>query len=605
MTASEKPRGLKVAVLWHQDDAYGEQTAGNVFSTFRQTRIACVSCDVSHDLPELQGVTAAFLCTERLDNTVEGLAPLLEHFVEDGGGLVVLHRGLSDGFCRLFGIVPQDRSAALQPGHDAEGLAFPSSVLPSFQGLALDASQIDGHASFDVVPISTARVVATSWTGKPLAWRTRCGKGYVLYWNTTICSETRMRGLIVESLESVVPVSLIPLANAGVVQVDDFPAPLAAPAAGLTGSSKPDEFYSHIWWPNVHRLASSYNVALSCFAMFDYSTAVGDDHRNPFTEIVAANCAALRRLPPAEMGLHGYNHNPLTRDFWQDKAEMARFIEIAIEQWNRAGLGALPTSYVPPMNIYDRDGITALAEKLPGLRSISGAQKGVLGGSLQREFGPEPWNEKLFCLPRATCGHECSPELLFDCASEVAALGVWTHYLHPDDLADTPQSGANAEVPRNPLGRTWLGRAGEDGLYQQLATIFARVNARFPWLVFRSTSEAVEVVKQFLASDWRASLGAETVTVDGPVGGFFRLRTNGVPRVQIARCDGARIVHHEAAADYCLYVIEMQASSASLQLQAETAPKGLFASLAALLQPARDAHRRYNSASRKRPKPAA
>tara|TARA_R110002124_G_scaffold61303_2_gene168023 strand:- start:1012 stop:2781 length:1770 start_codon:yes stop_codon:yes gene_type:complete len=587
MTANEIQRGLKVAVLWHRDDIYGEQTANNAIAAFSQARVACVTWDISEQSPDLRGLTALFLCTERLDQTVTGLAALLERFVEEGGGLVVLHRGLSERFCHLFGIVSQDRSAAPQSDYDMAGLVFPSSVLPSFQGLALGAAELDGHAAFDVVPSATASIVATSWTGKPLAWRSRYGKGYVLYWNTTICSESRMRGLIIESLESVTPISLVPLANAGVVQVDDFPAPLAAPAADLVGSSNPDEFYSHRWWPDIHRLASGYDIALSCFAIFDYSTMVDDGHKNPFSNIISANCAAIQKLPPAEMGLHGYNHVPLAHDLWRDRTEMATFIERAIAEWERVGLGPLPTSYVPPMNIYDSDGIDALSEKIPGLRSISGAQKGVLGGSLQREFGPEPWNESLFCLPRATCGHECSPELLFDCASELAAMGVWTHYLHPDDLADTPRSGSGPELPRNPHSRTWVGRGRQSGLYQQLATMFAQVKARFPWLVFRSTSDAAEIVRQFLSSEWQADIRKDTVVVDAPIGGFFRFRTNGAPRLRVSGCEGARIVHHEVADDYCLYVMEMQEPRASILLHAEPPRKGFVECLSALLKPAR------------------
>jgi len=53
------------------------------------------------------------------------------------------------------------------------------------------------------------------------------------------------------------------------------------------------------------------------------------------------------------------------------------------------------------------------------------------------------------------------------------------------------------------------------------------VKARFPSLVFRTTTQAAEILRQFLASDWQTDISAERVVVEGPVGGFFRLLTNG------------------------------------------------------------------------------
>lgn len=595
-------------MLRHRGDEFGERTARNAIVTLTQAHIAFETYEISDCLPELCDFTAVLVCTERLDKALDGLADLLESFVRSGGGLVVLHRGLSVSFCGLFGIVSQDRAAALVPCSQAAGMVFPSRVLPSFQGLSLDASVIDGHASFDVVPSAHACVVATTSTGKPLAWRTQFGKGLVLFWNTTICSERRMRGLIIESLESVVPISVVPVANAGVVQVDDFPAPLPAPTADLGGSAKVDEFYSHIWWPDVYRLARGYDIALTCFVAFDYSN-VAEEVAMPqpqpgLVKIDPAITAAIGRLPPAEIGLHGYNHLPFTVENWPSQKAMASSIERAKVEWNIAGLGSLPTSYVPPMNMYDRTGVAALVAGLPGIKSISSVLNSAPEVATQQDFGPEPWNNALFCLPRATCGHEGSQQLFFDCANQVAALGVWTHFMHPDDLTDVPGPGRTQEAARNPNGRPWRRRHGKPGLYDQLARMFAQVKSRFPWLVFRSTSDAADILKRFFESDWKVNITVDQVVVNGPAGSFFRLRTNGFPRGHIASCEGASIVHSEMADDYCLYVIEMQVSRVDIVLQTEAASQGVIERLLAVLRPDKQVSTAQLSAARKWPSPA-
>lgn len=587
MVASELRKSPKVAVLRHRDDEYGERTASNTISALQQSRINFTEYQISESLPELQDFTAVFICTERLDQAIEGVAALLERFVENGGGLVVIHRGLNEKFFRLFGIVPQDLSVAVAPSYLAAGLVFPSRVLPSFQGLTLDDSVIHGHASFEVVPVANARLVATCSTGKPLAWRTQIGKGFVLYWNTTICSERRMRGLIVESLESVVPISVVPTANAGVVQIDDFPAPLPAPTADLRGTSKADEFYSHTWWPDVHRLTNGYDIALTCFVAFDYSNLaeeiVAPHAQSELKTAESVNTAAIKRLPPAEIGLHGYNHLALTIENWSGQVAMVKSIERAKVEWSMAGLGPLPTSYVPPNNIYDQLGVAALVEALPGIKSISSVLNSALETATRREFGPEPWNKDLFCLPRVTCGHESSPQFIFDCANQVAALGVWTHFMHPDDLTDVPGPGRAQSAARNPYGRPWRGRIGKRGLYDELAKMFAQVKSRFPWLVFRSTSDAAEVLKQFLDSEWKVDFDVDRVAVHGPVGSFFRFRTNGAPRVCIASCEGASILHQDVADDYCFYVIELGATQVDIVLQTEAVPRSILERISAVL----------------------
>lgn len=587
MTATESPKSPLIAVVQHHNDLYGAGTARNTVAALDQARIPFACIDISEPLADLARFTAVLICTERLDQAPPATAVELEHFVSGGGGLVVLHRGVHSAFCTLFGILAQDLSAATTGNTDAAGLHFPSRVLPAYAGLRLDASVIDGHAAFDVVPAAQARIVATTWTGKPLSWRTQLGAGYVLYWNSTIFGASRTRGLIVAALDCVVPISVTPIANVGVVQIDDFPAPLLPPTDGLGGVGNPAHFYSDIWWPDVHRLASHYKMALTCFAMFDYSDTGADDHKNPFAMIGSANLAAIRRLPPAEIGLHGYNHTPLTRKDWPDQAKMLRSVARAMTEWNDAGLGPPPTSYVPPMNAYDSHGISALVAQVPGLRVISGALTGSMGGTTPRDFGPEPWNDALFDLPRATCGHECSDEMLFDCANVVAGMGVWTHFLHPDDLTDVPGPVKKPDAPRNPFHRPWRSRGRRAGLYDQLARLFSSVNTRFPWLVFRATTQGAEVVRQFLQSDWDIALHADRVVVRGPVGGYFRLRTNGPAPLRIDSCTGGKITHHEQAKDFCAYIIETHAETVEILLTEAAPSRSVLARMAQKLRPVR------------------
>src|SRR6056297_1507592 len=160
MSATTDQKGQVIAVFRHRDDAFGEGTARNTIAALSQARMEYATFDISDPLPDLGPFTVVLICTERLDAALPETAATLEHFVRQGGGLVVLHRSLQDEFCELFGLLQQDRSAAASSDYDAAGLHFPSCVLPSFAGIKLDATLMDGHAAFDVIPTYNSRVVA-------------------------------------------------------------------------------------------------------------------------------------------------------------------------------------------------------------------------------------------------------------------------------------------------------------------------------------------------------------------------------------------------------------------------------------------------------------
>lgn len=59
---------------------------------------------------------------------------------------------------------------------------------------------------------------------------------------------------------------------------------------------------------------------------------------------------------------------PLTLEAWESTDMMVDSLRAALNRWEENGLGALPKSYVPPMNEYDADGAMALPRGIPGLR---------------------------------------------------------------------------------------------------------------------------------------------------------------------------------------------------------------------------------------------
>jgi Predicted xylanase/chitin deacetylase len=240
---------------------------------------------------------------------------------------------------------PDTSAAAIAAGHDSGGLAFPGGAFPAFQGLQVPASRLSGHASHDITPAPGAHIVARTATGRPLAWRCRHGAGRVLYWNSCLLSRKPWRGLITESLAAVAPVLARARADAAVIHIDDFPAPLGLPSARAPARARPPEaaFFAYRWYPDIRRLLARHRFQATCFAVFSY-TWQGTDRAPDVTRDARRDSFAAARAAGDEIGLHGLNHTPLTRAGWPGQAAMEEALRQAMAQGQAQDLGPPPTA---------------------------------------------------------------------------------------------------------------------------------------------------------------------------------------------------------------------------------------------------------------------
>ncbi|MEZ5501572.1 MAG: DUF2194 domain-containing protein [Halioglobus sp.] len=475
---------------------------------------------------------------------------------------------------------------------EEQGLVFPGRALPAFAGLSLEAVDLPNHSGINIWPTHDVETIATTTSGKRVAWRRILDKGRVLYWNTTLLCEKRARGLIIETLNCLQAVSVVPLANVGTVQIDDFPAPLDNTLRGAVARQYPKlsglEFYCRVWYPDMLALSRKHRLPLTCFCLFDYTNRTEPPFvpwRGPEQQAGAGNpatdCfAAVVAQPPAELGLHGFNHLSLATENWPDSETMAMSLHAALEAWEKAGLGALPTSYAPPGNEYDETGMVTLLAAIPGLQSICGNYMGMpedRGGN--REFGPEPWNRNLFCIPRATAGYECTDRALFDAASQIAAVGAWTHFLHADDVCDTPEGRGVRHEQRNPANRGWRDQPAVPGLYSSFERLVMSLRNRFPWLTFMTASDATGRLKHFLEDRWSVRMEEGCIRVEGQPGATFQLRLNGRPRPKLSNCVGGKVLHSDKAEDFSTYVITQTAQEVEITISEPRSLGELVASI--------------------------
>ncbi|CUT01316.1 hypothetical protein (DUF2194) [Candidatus Kryptobacter tengchongensis] len=78
----------------------------------------------------------------------------------------------------------------------------------------------------------------------------------------------------------------------------------------------------------------------------------------------------------------------------------------------------------------------------------------------------------------------------------MAMLGVWTHFVHPDDIIYTPDEVENPELVRNWFYLPWRGRNNE-GLYFKFKNWVKDFVESYPFIRFMTCREAYEEMKRF------------------------------------------------------------------------------------------------------------
>jgi hypothetical protein len=455
-------------------------------------------------------------------------AGVLEGYLERGGGVVSLLGGRFDKLAPALGMSAQGARPGLQKGYRFRTGFFLA------EGLAPEEPTL-GWKSGSNLPARDAELLASSAQGSvPLLWASARGPGKSLAWNWDAFDAGYFQGLILESFLYVRPVGAAVTAGIGVMFLDDWPLPmfnLVKPPLSVTDT----EFYTRTWWPQIKELFSSRNIPFASYLIFNYN----DRTSRPFGMgefYVAADLASLRVAEEilasgGELGFHGYNHMSLTSGGtrvnlarWPSQAAMEEGLQAARREWVQLfGEHTLPFAYVAPNNIISAEGIAALHRVFPSIRVISALRAGK-GEETRTEFGAYGKIASLYFIPRNSWGYLPTPEARTRIASAVSGAGVWSHFLHADDLFD----------PYRSEGKSW------PELKTGLEELIAFARRHYPWLRYVSVREAYEILTRIDRARVAFRLEEHRLTVDAEPGLLLRVRMN---REKLRKIEGARVLH--------------------------------------------------------------
>jgi hypothetical protein len=137
-------------------------------------------------------------------------------------------------------------------------------------------------------------------------------------------------------------------------------------------------------------------------------------------------------------------------------------------------------TYVPPSNYLSAEGCAALLAAVPGIRVISGLYLQETGvEALTQEFCEE--EDGTISVPRISSGFLVDGYTGFVTAQELMLHGVFSHFIHPDDILDESRGA----------------KAGWDEMFRQFSGTIAAIVQAYPRLRFSTSTEGAAAVQRY------------------------------------------------------------------------------------------------------------
>ena len=300
------------------------------------------------------------------------------------------------------------------------------------------------NSSYSVSLSDKLDLYGTSTDNVRLMWKKQYGSGNIIYFNGTMLSEKNTRGLIVGLLGKLDNSFIYPIVNAKVMFIDDFPFPIAD---GFYGKITKEydlnirKFYRDIWWKSMIKIANKYNViyTTSIIGSFDDKVSIitelssdkfKEDYRNFARDILSMK---------GEIGIHGYNHQPLKVDKYINKKlgyknwESKDTIAMGLNKLNKLNKSILPkyefSIYVPPSNIISDYGREVLIDVNKEIKVISSLYTENVRDEYSQEF--EISSDGIIEFPRISSSYNYSEYKKWEIINGINLLGIYSHFIQP------------------------------------------------------------------------------------------------------------------------------------------------------------------------------
>ena len=446
--AAAQPTAL---VLWDPSDETSQKYQQNLERVFRWLRIDAAF------LPAERAGTAAYQDYDMVmvafsdwNGNIGEDADRLLRYVEGGGKLLL--GLLPDSTEGVFQTLSHRMGIVESEGYlETDGMRFTDELMPGATSQRFEGDDFSDAAIGVRIDDACQLYATASVDGRdiPLVWRNDTGGGSILTYNGTAVRGDYWTGVAAGCVTALLGDHLYPVINTKTVFIDDFPSPSYTAQSDLIEQDynrTVEEFYRDIWWPDMQNAARRYGYGYVGLFIASYDDVVDPDGFSYQHDSVEQYFGQSLLDNGFEIGAHGYNHQSLALDgevpsdmgynAWADESDM----EASLTEMLSISNGLFPDvklyTYVPPSNYMGNEGRAAVKAALPDLQVISGVytSEGEEGSVYVQDY--EVAEDGTVEFPRATSGTFDDPYDRFAGLSVGGLYGVYSHFIHPDDILD-------------------------------------------------------------------------------------------------------------------------------------------------------------------------
>lgn len=553
-----------VLILSSVGDSVSDKLSKNILRVCNQLKLNGTVMDVSRkDTVSYMGYDIVVIATTDINGGFGNDIARVVNYVENGGRL-------------FWAIMPEETGGAFNSVRNAlgitdiggyshiTGLSFRDELIAGSKGLSFEGEEF-GDSSISVRLEEACRIYVEAPEEKqPVVWSSDYGKGRIVFYNATSSAGDYMTGMLGGCFAALYDEFIYPVVNAKVVFIDDFPSPQYNSESNIIKNDynrTVREFYRDIWWPDMQSAAKKFNLSYTGLFMATYNDIVNPEDFEYSMDSMEQYFGNSLLKNDFEIGAHGYNHQSLTLKGgtpavlgytpWNSQEDMAASISELKSIAESLFPGLKLQSYVPPSNYLSPEGRAAVAEALPDLKIISGVytNEASEGDVYVQDF--EIAGDGIAEFPRFTSGMTDSSYEDFVALNGCGLYGVFSHFIHPDDILDKERSN----------GLTW----------QELLDNFCRkvnlINERFEGLRPLTASMAADALK---ISD---SIDVKTAVLDDKIIGScynlygeasFFLKSD---KKASAASDGCTVTPVTGLYDTDYYLVKVSKPSFAIKLE--------------------------------------
>lgn len=488
----EKP----ALILYSPKDETSVKYKANLEDTLGYLKRNYESLDIARtDSVSYSNYSMVILASQNLEAELKDSAKRLFTYVEQGGRLFwgILQNETESEFQSIY-----KKMGVMDYGdyEEFQSLTFQEDLLPGMKGETFEEEDFEDVCLF-VRLVDDARVYCYTDINNhqiPLIWSYDYGKGRTVCFNSTSIVGDFYRGISAGCINALYDTVMYPVINAKCVFIDDFPSPQYESESDVVRKDynrSVKEFYRDIWWPDMQKAGNKNHYVYTGLFVSTYNNIV-DPEKFVFDETSMEQYYGNSLLRAGhEMGAHGYNHQSLAGEgetpkemgyrAWKSQDDMAASLKKLVSITEKLFPGTKLMTYVPPSNYLSAEGREAVKEALPDLKVISGVytNEGEEGVVYSQQF--EIADDGVAEFPRITSGMMLSQYDKLEWMSAMGLHGVFSHFIHPDDIFDEERG----------KGQNW------ETLLESYETLLTEVNEAAPGIRSLSASDGAEALKVY------------------------------------------------------------------------------------------------------------